>query len=135
VRLTTATASGPVPDGGGPLARAIDGEADGALGSTAGMPLRRSWTGHGRPMRDAADYHHVFQPPSTPEESSWDAVDADLVAAIAAAKAAARPLFVLLTGRHLTAWGQRLAAQRGPPQPPIHPIAHPPDPCAPRPLG
>jgi hypothetical protein len=72
-------------------------------------------------MRDVADYH-VFQPPSTPEDSGWDAVDADLVAAVAAAKAAAKPLFVLLTDRHLTAWGQRLAAQRGTPRPPIHPI-------------
>jgi hypothetical protein len=72
-------------------------------------------------MRDIADYH-VFRPPATPEESGWDAVDADLVAAAAAAKAAAKPLFVLLTEKHLTAWGQRLAAHRGMPKPPIHPI-------------
>ena len=72
-------------------------------------------------MRGIADYH-VFQPPSIPEESGWDAVDADLVAAVAAARAAAKPLFVLLTGRHLTAWGQRLAAHRGAPKPPLHPI-------------
>jgi hypothetical protein len=72
-------------------------------------------------LRDIADYH-VFRPPATPEESGWDAVDADLVAAAAAAKAAAKPLFVLLTDRHLTAWGQRLAAHRGTPKPPLHPI-------------
>jgi hypothetical protein len=72
-------------------------------------------------MRDIADYH-VFQPPSTPEDSGWDAVDADLVAASAVTKAAAKPLFVLLTDKHPTAWGQRLAAHRGTPKPPIHPI-------------
>ncbi len=49
-------------------------------------------------------------------------VDADLVAAVTAAKAAGKPPFVLLTDRHLTAWGQRLVGHRGAPKPPLHPI-------------